>query len=265
MKQLIILIFLFYFTPLFSQVFFVNAAATGANTGSDWSNAYTDLQTALIAAQNGDSIWVAAGDYYPTPTGDRTIYFQLKNGVKIIGGFAGTEQFIHERNWQTHPTILSGDLGVIEDSTDNSYTIMYMTSVDTSTLVDGFVFRDGNANLGTGGFQSVTACGGAMYIEGRNSFAYPRIWNCRFEHNTAIIYGGAVYVNGNEDGSVAPQFYNCVFENNHAYLDGGGVRKDGGSWVEIKNDFQNCVFSKNVAGRDGGGTLFYRDRAFRYI
>ena len=49
-----------------AAVWHVNAAATGSNTGQNWSNAYTDLQSALSAAQSGDQIWVAQGMYVPT-------------------------------------------------------------------------------------------------------------------------------------------------------------------------------------------------------
>lgn len=41
--------------PLTAQIF-VNASATGANDGSSWSDAYTDLQSALGQASPGDKI-----------------------------------------------------------------------------------------------------------------------------------------------------------------------------------------------------------------
>ncbi|HWZ86999.1 MAG TPA: hypothetical protein VN032_12405, partial [Thermoanaerobaculia bacterium] len=92
-------------------VIFVNGAATGANNGSSWANAYVSLQSGLTAAGSSDEIWVAAATYKPTATIDRTISFALKNGVGVYGGFNGTETQRSQRNPAVNVTILSGDIG----------------------------------------------------------------------------------------------------------------------------------------------------------
>jgi hypothetical protein len=43
----------------------VDASATGLANGSTWTNAHTDLQTAIAGATAGDEIWVADGMYRP--------------------------------------------------------------------------------------------------------------------------------------------------------------------------------------------------------
>ena len=79
----------------------VKADAKGANNGSSWTNAYTDLQAALAKAKAGDEIWVAAGTYKPTNGTDRTKSFVMTAGVAIYGGFAGIiETTRTQRNWK---------------------------------------------------------------------------------------------------------------------------------------------------------------------
>ncbi len=40
---------------------FVDTSADGLNDGTSWQDAFVDLQDALVAADSGDEIWVAAG------------------------------------------------------------------------------------------------------------------------------------------------------------------------------------------------------------
>ena len=258
-----------FYTPIFllfscllsaQNRFYVNVIATGTNSGQDWENAYTNLQTALHAVQAGDEIWMAAGTYLPTNDNNRDTSFQLKSGVHLYGGFAGTEVELAQRNWQVYPTILSGDIGLPGDSTDNSYTILYLDNPDSTTLVDGLIFRFGQAASADPSDQanSPRRSGGAIYIMGANGEAYPTIRHCRFEYNYALKFGGAVYINGLNNGSVAPIFLDCVFAHNTAGLDGGAVYRSGSSWIERTPDFGDCSFNYNFSNR-WAGALYYED------
>ena len=252
-------VFLFSFSTIIAQNrFYVNADATGSNNGQSWENAFQDLNLALNAAQTGDSLWVAEGIYIPTASGDRKVSFVLKSGVRLYGGFQGTETSLSERNWVSSPTVLSGDIGISSDSTDNSYTILYMNNPDSLTVLDGFIFRHGIANYTPTDQPAISAykCGGALYIMAMDGWAYPLINNCHFEYNYAYSHGGAVYVNGSGTGSVAPRFLNCSFEHNRARLDGGALYRNGGSWAERSPDFGNCLFKNNIAERRGGGLCY---------
>lgn len=238
---------------------YVSTDAGGQNTGQSWTDAFTNLHDALALAAAGDEIWVAEGIYRPSETGDRTARFQLSQGVALLGGFAGTELDGAERQWAEHPTILSGDLGVLDDSLDNSYTIMYMAYPDTSTVLDGFILRDGQANQSGVSNGQPGVSGAALYIMGQDGAAYPTIRNCTFEHNTALRNGGAVYANGSGTGSIAPSFDNCRFVRNRSALNNGGaVARDGGSWLERPRDFYRCTFEHNEA-KKYGGALYWLD------
>ena len=239
--------------------YYVNAAATGTNNGQSWADAFIDLQAALQTAQTGDEVWVAEGTYYPTDSTDRKVSFEPLSGTKLYGGFAGTEISLGQRDWVAHPAVLSGDIGILGDSTDNVYNVVYLLEPDTNTLLDGFVIRDGVANNG-GALPSRDRkrCGGGLYIMGQDGDAYPDIRNCVFIHNSATAFGGGVMMNGGGQGSVAPRFVNCRFEQNHAVASGGGAARFGGSWIERGDDFAGCVFLQNRANYRGGG-FYYTD------
>jgi hypothetical protein len=175
---------------------YVNSAAISANNGTSWADAYTDLQTALAAAVSPVEIWVAAGIYYPDEglgqtNDDRNSTLKLVNGVALYGGFAGTETMLSQRDWETNPTILSGDINQSGTLAGNSYTIVRGSNTNSTAVLDGFTITKGNSD---GGVQS----GGGMY----NVFGSPKINNCNISGNTAIIGGGmynSFYIQPNQD------------------------------------------------------------------
>jgi hypothetical protein len=178
----------------------------------------------------------------------------LKSGVRLFGGFAGTETRLGQRVVGQNTSILSGDIGLRGDSTDNAYTVLYMLNPDSNTVLDGFTLERGNADFNTPGPTRVPEkCGGALYIMAADGWAYGEIRHCIFQYNYAYVHGGAVFINGAGLGSVAPRFTHCVFRYNQARVKGGGLFKDGASWVERAGDFRFCDFYRNTAGSAGGG------------
>ena len=258
-KRLTLLIFLIVHTCVLAQGtrLYVNLSATGANSGQSWVDAYTSLQNALQQAQAGDEIWVAAGNYRPTSGADRSMAFEPKSGVRLYGGFAGTESSITGRDWKLHPCILSGDIGIPGDSTDNSYNVLYLHQPDSNTVVDGFFVRDGQADGSDGGAFDRLKCGGGLYIMGQDWEAYATIRNCVFQHNTAKNYGGGAMVNGTGDGSVAPRFINCRFDHNTSKNNGGGLACIGAAWIDRDIKIDSCIFFSNITGGYGGGLAFF--------
>ncbi|MDX1912990.1 MAG: hypothetical protein SFV22_15965, partial [Saprospiraceae bacterium] len=240
--------------------YYVDDTAGGQNTGASWADALTDLQTALALAQSGDEVWVAEGTYLPTTGADRNISFQPASGVRLYGGFAGTESAPDERDWEAHPTVLSGDIGAPGDSTDNTYNVVYLYQPDAGTLLDGFTICFGNADFGpgAGNERDRVICGGGLYMDAGNWDALATIQYCRFWRNTALSYGGGAMVTGSTAAGVAPKWLHCRFEENRSAGSGGGLARFGGSWEEQGVDFEACDFIGNRAGFLGGG-LYYSD------
>lgn len=265
MPKPLLLVFCVFFPFLVcaqSKLYYVSWSATGLNDGSSWIHAFTDLNQALNSANSGDTIWVAVGTYYPSTISQREASFIQKSGVQLYGGFAGSETSLTQRNWEQNPVVLSGDIGMPGDSTDNSYNVLYMDYPDSTTVLDGFVLERGNANSdmpnleGTEPLQS----GSALYIMGAGWEAYPLIRHCRFEHNHADKYGGAVYINGFNNGSVGPMFLDCSFAYNDAGLSGGAVYQNASARINRSPDYGNCRFNGNTALKNGGA-LCLNDQA----
>ncbi|MBK8431320.1 MAG: hypothetical protein IPL28_08530, partial [Chloroflexi bacterium] len=119
----------------------------------------TDLQDALGEAAAGDEIWVATGVY--TPSAIYTESFQLVPGAGLYGGFIGSESEREQRDWETNPTVLSGDIdnnditdptGVVTSLLNvvgrNSFHVIYAngttgTPITETTVVDGIIITAG--------------------------------------------------------------------------------------------------------------------------
>jgi len=225
--------------------------------GDTWANA-CDLQYALATKSlPGDELWIKAGTYKPTTETDRTVSFVLKDGVALYGGFAGTETSRDERDWEENITILSGDIGTVGDSSDNSYHVV--TGVTGATL-DGFTITAGIANgsdpqnNGGGMYNdnanptltnvtfsgnSASSGGGGMYNLNNSS---PTLTNVTFSGNTASSYGGGMY---NRQSS--PTLTNIIFSDNSAYSGGGMYNFDSNLKLE------NATIYHNTAQGLGGG------------
>lgn len=240
---------------------FVDNSAAAGSSGDSWANAFNDLHQALSTAQSGDAIWVKTGKYLPDNGTDRNRSFVLKSGVKLYGSFAGGETTINQRNIGEHPTILSGNIGSLMDSTDNSYTILYMAYVNANTRIDGFTLEQGYAVSDTC-FNSISPClsGAAVYIYAGDSLALPVFDHCIFKNNVAAGYGGAILALGQvpKAGGNTPIFRFCTFSNNSAGLHGGALAMQGGCVEDRGVEFDHCIYDHNRSSDQGGGIYLYK-------
>jgi len=217
-----------------------HASPTGLAGGSceSWANACT-LTYALSLASSGDEIWVKAGTYVPGTS--RSDTFNLKNGVAVYGGFAGSETARSQRNWKNNATILSGEIGGASTS-DNIVHVVKAVSVGNTTVLDGFTITKGTA---TG---SVTADmqGAGLYSDSSS----PILANLTFSSNDAG-YGGAIYLRNSH-----PLILNTIFSANRATVHGGAM------YLTFSNPtLAQVVFSGNftVMNDVGSGAALYNN------
>lgn len=153
-----------------ATVYYVNSVQpNNLGNGLSWANAKKDVQNAINLAVTGDSVWVAAGTYLPTdyppttttplPARAKTIF--VTDGVKIYGGFSGTETGFSQRNILTNIAILSGDFAGNDGVTGSGNTLAFTGTSENAfhvvlavppltggngIVVDGFRISGGNSN-----------------------------------------------------------------------------------------------------------------------
>jgi len=216
---LYLFLLIFIITDLQAQTkYFVNASSgDDFNTGMSWNQAFENLQTALNIISDHDTIWVAQGTYHPDKgigaTNDlRSSSFFLYKGVNVYGGFRGSEISLHQRDWVSNTTILSGDLTQNDGSDfsnydDNAYHVVRCRNQTLIPFIDGFIVQGGNAD--TSGLESV---GAGMYIFN----ASPIVKNCTFQYNNAKSFGAGMYI-----AAANPIIQNCYFLKNQASAGAG--------------------------------------------
>ena len=226
-----------YHPVVYGDIIYVDHTATsGTRNGTSWANACLNLyEGLLIAAGTPTQVWVAQGTYLPDTTGlgdPREATFQLINGVSIYGGFMTGGSDFSARNPESYETILSGELGVDLDLSDNSYHVVIGSGTDSTAVLDGLTIAFGYADG-----SSPNSHGAGLY----NDAGSPTIRDCVFRDNVAD-YGGAVRNTNNSN----PIMTDCTFHDNLANFDGGAIHND-----QSSPEILNCIFYNNIAQDDG--------------
>ena len=191
------------------NVLYVNHQANGSNDGRSWQNAFTDLADAIARAPKPSSIWVAQGIYTPTRNADRKVYFRLREDVNLYGGFKGTESSFTERDFKANPTLLSANIGRVDDPSDNSYHVIYNSNPNAvgANVVDGFTIQGGQADDTVFGNSRIDG-GGIINIGSPLT-----VRNCLLSDNYAADDGGAF----TSVGAATIRFENCDFSSNRTH------------------------------------------------
>jgi hypothetical protein len=266
-------------TPVQAEgVCYVRWNATGENSGVSWTDAFTDLQSAL-ASSSCTEIWVAAGTYVPTKSPiNRDASFRPASGVSLYGGFDGTELLRDERDPAANLTILSGDIdhndsqnpivdpATVTGNTKNSLRIVISSdglTLDGFTITAAYAYNPYDPGVDGGGLVNISASnasittvnnviisgnmslfGGGIHTSARNL----TLTNVTLRNNWARELGGGIY----NFGPPNPIMTNVTFIDNFAnqiFVDGGGGLYNSRSSPVLTN----VTFKGNRAAYAGGG------------
>ena len=148
--------------------YYVDEASQSGN-GNSWEDAFKQLQPAVNFANNGDTIFIAKGTYYPRAFArdcsdcldNRKHTIHPHSEVTILGGFPSDGGDLVSRDWISNPTIISGHKE--EDPMLKKYHIVYIDSTTTGVRMDGLQFFHGLAN----GAEEMDKNGSALYCLGQ--------------------------------------------------------------------------------------------------
>lgn len=217
-----------------ADTIYVDVSATGGNNGSNWTDAYTAIQTAIDNSLDYDEIIVAEGIYYEnidlngklisltsTDSNDPNVVA----GTVIDGGALGS--VIACDSGETADTVITG-FTIQNGNGDTSGNGGGISCKDSSPVIKNCIFSN---NVATGDWGGGVFCWGGT----------PAISNCIFIGNAIVTYGGGIACY-QSDVIVT----NCVFSGNNADRGGGFASYESDSVVT------NCTFSGNSSNKGGG-------------
>ncbi len=203
--------------------YYVAPGATGS--GSSWFDS-GDFQTLITDASAGDSVFVKVGTYQPASG----FSYNMVEGVKIYGGFLGTETSLSQRTLKAN--LAKGDSSILEGNGNSVINNTFASTgpMTSATILDGFTITGGNAGVSGGG--------GGIY----DKYASPTLSNLVIRNNTAQFGGGVFNVFS------SPTLTDVIIRGNSAGANGGGMSNGSSSNVALTN----VLISGNRANSGGG-------------
>ncbi|MGC3978024.1 MAG: right-handed parallel beta-helix repeat-containing protein [Paludibacteraceae bacterium] len=271
MKKIVLLLTVIVAVAAFAEekngIVYVKQGGTG--TGTSWTDALGDIQTAINTARTDRAtrkdVWVAAGNYTINTC------VALSDSINVYGSFLGTETSVSQRlkvaggaPWEfSYPTILTGNNVRLFETSSN---------FDMATVVDGFILTNGNAVGAT-----LNNSGGAIVLRNntilqnsvvKNSSALNgaggginltggTVKNCWIYNNkqtTNANGGGGIYINtasGNET-----TIENCKIESNSSSIRGGAINVQGAGNTFLRNLYIVNNKAEDAGTPKAGGAIY---------
>lgn len=244
-----------------ARIVYVNLGAKGpAHNGTTWDNAYQTMNSAVVAAQPGDEIWVAKGTY------SENLFIGV-GGVGLYGGFAGTETARDQRDYRNNVTTMT--TGSITDQASGA----------DAVTISGFTFQ----GIGTGFYIDSSLAIISDNVFTGNLGAYPGIvlyilgsatvTNNIISGNTqlgtgiidieafgdAVISNNAIVGNSTTNGAAiyvlgTATITNNLIANNTALTNGAGINvQPSGSATITNNTIAGNLISNGPYKGEGAG------------
>ena len=220
--------------PTTPQARYVTPLGAGMRDGTDWANAFSNLQEAVdFCRYAGDTIYMKAGEYViEEPDVNVIAHYEIANrpNLAILGGFAG--------EGAPGARVAAARSSLVRHPGHDRRMI---TASDSNLLFDGIEIRNGRYNaMNLDGFGiRASNCGlvftNCLFASNFSTSSSSRKYNgcalcatagtleavdCVFTNNGAsvgtdntTIYGGAVYASSVTD----VRFTRCLFDRNNIY------------------------------------------------
>ena len=204
----------------------LNTYLEGENDGQSWGGSYISIEQVIdvLPTTGAHQIWLMGARIYTPNTTNRSQCFSIPRGVRIYGGFEGWESDIEERpiigsnKYDRYSSVISGDIGVLNDNSDNCY---HVISYDRLLFIDRVIISDGNANYDAMDYHSnqihtLHRYGGALMTIDSTKKTELFLREVSFINNQAYN-GGAMWFAANPNTPVNVSIVDCIFENNTAF------------------------------------------------
>jgi hypothetical protein len=125
--------------------------------------------------------------------------------VRYYGGFPNGGGTFAQRDFSANRTILSGDIGTPNDTTDNCFVVVDASDLTNSSLMSGFTIERGQAD--SNNVFTMFGRAGGMFLNNTGSI---RLDSVTFRRNYGVS-GSAIYVATPSSWTLQ----GCSFENNY--------------------------------------------------
>ena len=219
---------LFFSISVFADTHYVSLSGAHIAPFTDWSTAATNVQSAVDAAEAGDTVLVSNGVY---DTGGRPANGVLTNRVMI-------DKPLVVRS------VNGPELTLIKGAGPEGDAAVRCVYLGTNAILIGFTLTNGHTRGQGGGvfcepsavLSNCVLTGNSAYDSGGGAYD-GRLYNCVLTGNSASSGGG---------GALWGTLYNCTLTGNSSYSSDGG-----GTYGSV---LYGCILTGNSAN-SGGGAL----------
>ncbi len=245
--------------------YFVTPTGAGALNGSNWDNAFANLQAAVdVATTASDTIRMRHGVY----SNLAAVTISARPGLAIVGGYIGNS--LDPLETASEPTILTRDSSVnirILDINASTLTVEritvsggFMTTGNGAGIqvVNGSELTMTNCAVLTNGFQFASK-GGGLYAQSSTVRIYDSLFSGNYldAESEHIKYGGAMALENSTSRLERVQLLSNRIRLRHSQARGGALYLNGGTAMIDDCDFiANSTVSSAHADTPYGGALY---------